>query len=259
MYQFITIETQDTVAVLTLNRPEKLNAWHTPMREEVVKALAQLGADDSVHAIILTGAGNRAFCAGQDLAETQQFLSGEQAADWSEGWKRLYDTIRRTEKPIIAALNGVAAGSAFQVALQADIRVGHSGSRMGQPEINSGIPTVLGAWLMNERIGLSRTIELTLTGRMMDGNEAHAIGLIHYLVAEDQVMAKANEVARDLAKKPPIAMKLNKRRFREITQAAFEEACRSGGQIQKQAFAAGEPQASMKKFFEDRARRKSAT
>ena len=94
---------------------------------------------------------------------------------------------------------------------------------------------------------------------MMDGNEAHAIGLIHYLVSEDQVMAKAKEVAHALAQKPPIAMKLNKRRFREITQPAFEEACRTGGQVQKQAFAAGEPQASMKKFFEERARRKSAT
>ena len=104
-------------------------------------------------------------------------------------------------KPLVGALNGVAAGSAFQVALQTDVRVGHEGTRMGQPEINSGIPTVLGSWLMIDRLGLSRTIELTLTGRMMEGRECHDIGLIHYLVPADQVLAKAKEVARDARRK----------------------------------------------------------
>ena len=103
---------------------------------------------------------------------------------------------------ILATLNGVAAGSAFQAAMLTDVRVGHPGVRMGQAEINSGIPSVTGPMLMLPRIGLSRTIELTLTGRMMDAEECRAIGLIHYLVDRpEQVVSKTREVAEAMAAK----------------------------------------------------------
>jgi enoyl-CoA hydratase/carnithine racemase len=256
MYESILVEIEDTIAVVTLNRPQKLNAWDTPMREEIKTALGELNADEGVRAVILTGSGERAFSAGQDLEETQKFSSGDEGLDWFKSWKDFYSALRDMDKPLIAALNGVAAGSAFQVALQTDVRVGHEGTRMGQPEINSAIPTVLGAWLMNARLGLSRTIELTLTGRMMEGRECHDIGLIHYLVPADQVLAKAKEVARELAQKPPIAMKLNKKRFRQITQAGFDEAMEAGGPIQHEAYSSGEPQKWMAKFFAERAMRK---
>jgi enoyl-CoA hydratase/carnithine racemase len=254
MYKFIKVERAGNVAVLTLDRAETMNAWHAAMRVEIGTALGALNDDPAVRAIIMTGAGRRAFSAGQDLNETKTF-DPERAGEWIEEWRTLYSAIRGLDKPLVAALNGVAAGSAFQVALQADIRVGHGGSRMGQPEINSGIASTLGPWLMKEMLGLSRTIELTLTGRMMDGEECHRIGLIHYFVAEDQVMAKAREVAETLAAKPPVAMRLDKRRFREVTQAGFDEALEAGHRIQQEAYATGEPQAMMARFFETRAKR----
>jgi enoyl-CoA hydratase/carnithine racemase len=140
-----------------------------------------------------------------------------------------------------------------------DVRVGHPGSRMGQPEINAGIPSVTGPMLMLPRIGLSRTMELTLTGRVMEAEEAHAIGLIHYLVdTPEQVMPKAREVAELMASKPAIAMRLNKRRFRQVTQAAFDEAFQNGGVIQAEAYASGEPQEAMRQFFTERAARRAA-
>jgi enoyl-CoA hydratase/carnithine racemase len=129
---------------------------------------------------------------------------------------------------------------------------------MGQPEINSGIASTLGPWLMREMIGLSRTIELTLSGRMMDAAECHAIGLIHKLVPKGEVMAAALALARELAAKPPVAMRLDKRRFREVTEAGFNDALDSGIRIQKESYASGEPQRVMEKFLAERGKRKSA-
>ena len=250
---------KDGLATLTLNKPHKLNAWDTPMRAEVSKTLRAWNKDAAVRAIILTGAGDRAFSAGQDLDETEKFQSGAQGADWFQSWRDFYNSIRESDKPVVAALNGVAAGSAFQAVMLCDLRVGHAGSTLGQPEINSGIPSITGPMLMLPRIGLSRTTELTLTGRMMDADEGHAIGLIQYLVKTPvEVMPKTLEIARLLADKPPIAMRLNKQRLRQVTQEAFEEAFVNGSAYQAEAFGSGEPQASMRTFFAARAKRRAA-
>ena len=251
----ILVEISDGVGVATLNKPAKLNAWDGPMRDRLKAVLEDFNADASVRAIILTGSGDRAFSAGQDLGETKEFKSGDDGKAWFLSWRSFYDAFRLLDKPCIGALNGVAAGSAFQVAMLTDVRVGHPGTRMGQPEINSGIPSVLGPLLMNARLGLSRTIELTLTGRMMEAEECHRIGLIHHLVPQGEVMAKSREVATLLAAKPAIAMRLNRRRFREMTQPAFDEAFEAGQSIQSEAYASGEPQAAMEAFFAERAKR----
>lgn len=257
MPQFIKLDRDGDVAVVTLNRPEVLNAWHSAMRAEIAEAMRSLNGEGAVRAIVMTGAGDRAFSAGQDLNETKTF-DAERGVAWVDEWRRMYTAIRALDKPLIAALNGVAAGSAFQVALLADIRIGHSGVRMGQPEINSGIASTLGPWLMREMLGLSRTIELTLSGRMMDAEECHRIGLIHRLVAKNEVMSAAMETARMLAAKPPIAMRLNKRWFRETTEAGFNLALDTGARVQREAYASGEPQRYMEKFLSERAGRKSA-
>lgn len=253
-YGFITAELTDGVLIVTLNRPERMNAWHAPMRDELIAVFQAANQDDAVRAVVLTGAGDRAFSAGQDLAETQQF-DAARAMAWISEWRALYGAIRELDTPVVAALNGVAAGSAFQVALLADIRVGHAGSTMGQPEIDSGIPSTLGPWLMWDAIGRSRTVELTLTGRMMDGEECYRLGLIHYLVPPDEVLVRALEVARALAAKPPVAMRLNKRHFRALTEDGFRQAEEAGARIQREAFATGEPQAAMAAFFAEQARR----
>ncbi|OWT68925.1 MULTISPECIES: enoyl-CoA hydratase/isomerase family protein [unclassified Achromobacter] len=253
MTQFILTGIQDKVAVITLNRPEKLNAWNTAMRNEIMAALRTYDQDPAVSAIVMTGAGDRAFCAGQDLEEAKHF-DVARSEEWMREWETYYDLLRSLSKPLIMALNGTTAGSAFQVALLGDIRVGHPGVRMGQPEINSGVASVTGPWIMREMLGMSRTIELTLTGRLMDADEAHRIGLLHHVVPADQVLAKAMEIGRDLATKPPVALRLDKQRFKEMTEVGFRDAIESGIRIQALSYASGEPARVMEEFFRKRAK-----
>ncbi|WP_233235631.1 enoyl-CoA hydratase/isomerase family protein [Bordetella sp. LUAb4] len=253
MTQFILTGIQDKVAVITLNRPEKLNAWNTAMRNEIMAALRTYDQDSSVAAIIMTGAGDRAFCAGQDLEEAKHF-DVARSEEWMREWETYYDLLRSLSKPLIMALNGVAAGSAFQVSLLGDIRVGHPGVRMGQPEINSGVASVTGPWIMRDMLGMSRTIELTLTGRLMDAEECRHIGLLHHVVPADQVLAKAMEIGRDLATKPPVALRLDKQRFKEMTEAGFRDAIEAGIRIQAESYASGEPARVMEAFFRKRAK-----
>src|SRR5690606_35502508 len=139
------------------------------------------------------------------------------------------------------ALNGVAAGSAFQVALLADFRVGHSGVKMGQPEINSGIARTVGPWIMREMIGLGRTIDLTLSGRMMDADECLQIGVMNRCVAVAQVLPEALSLAQALADKPSVAMRLNNQRFQEVTEVGFREAMEAGARVQRESYDSGEP------------------
>ena len=257
MKDSVLVELRGAVGILTLNRPEILNAWNAPMRSRLVEGLDELEANEAVRAIILTGAGDRAFGAGQDLNETKTF-DPDRAELWMGEWERLYDRIRSLSKPLVAALNGVAAGSAFQVALLCDLRIGHAGVTMGQPEINSGIASVTGPWIMREMIGIARTIDLTLTGRMMDADECFRIGLINRVVAKDKVMEATLALAQELAGKPPVAMRLNKARFREVTEEGFRECLVAGIRNQREAYATGEPARMMEQFLAIRAARKSA-
>jgi enoyl-CoA hydratase/carnithine racemase len=244
----VLAEMVEGTRLITLNRPERLNAWDAPMRARLVDLLLQAGTDPAIRAVVLTGAGDRAFCAGQDLNEGKTF-DGARAEEWIDEWRRLYSAIRRFEKPLVVALNGLAAGSAFQVALLGDVRVGHEGSKMGQPEINSGIVSATGFWIMREMLGLSRAIEMVLTGRLAAAEEAHRLGLIHHLVPAVEVRAKALAVAAELAAKPALAFKLNKQRFCAATQPGFDETFEAARLIHRQAFDAGEPQRVMESFL----------
>jgi enoyl-CoA hydratase/carnithine racemase len=256
MQDTVLADVADGIGTVTVNNPSKLNAWDAPMRAKIVAVLEDWNRRADVLAVIVTGAGQRAFSSGQDLDETTKFRSGEDGAAWFRSWRAFYDSLRDLDKPAIAALNGLAAGSAFQFVMLADVRVGHAGVRLGQPEINAGIPSVLGPMLMLERIGLARTAEMTLTGRMIEAEEAKAVGLLHHLVPTPAaVMPKAREIAREMAAKPPIAMRLTKRSLRELTQAAYDDAFRRGGAIQAEAYASGEPQEAMRRFFAERAAR----
>jgi enoyl-CoA hydratase len=249
----LLVSNHGRVAVITLNRPARLNAWTTAMRDMIIEALQDLDADDGVAAIIMTGAGDRAFSAGQDLSEAHDF-DGARAVEWVKEWERYYTVLRSLKKPLVMALNGTAAGSAFQVALLGDIRVGHPGVRMGQPEINAGIASTTGPWIMSSMLGMSRTIELTLSGRLMEADECYRIGLIHHMVAPEDVFSKALEIANELAAKPPVAMRLDKQRFREMTEAGFRDAIESGARIQREAYDSGEPARMMEAFFQQRAK-----
>lgn len=245
----VLAERRGKSGLITLNKPEKLNAWNKPMRDAIVAALRAFDADPAVGAVVLTGAGERAFSAGQDFAEAHDF-DPERAESWVREWETFYGTLRRLTKPVIVALNGVAAGSAFQVALLGDIRVGHDGVKMGQPEINSGIASITGPWIMKEMLGMSRTIELTLTGRLMEMAELHQIGLVHHVVPRADVLAKALAVAEELAAKAPVALRLDRAWFADMTEESFQKAIDAAIRAHRVAYASGEPAAKMRAFMD---------
>lgn len=251
----VLTDAHDSIGLITLNRPAVLNAWDRAMRALLVAALDQYENDPAIRAIVLTGAGDRAFSAGQDLNEAKSFdADGGEA--WLGEWHRLYGRVRSLTKPFVVALNGVAAGSAFQLSLLADIRIAHPAVTMGQPEINSGIASTLGPWIMREILGLARTIELTLTGRMMDADECFRLGVVTRIVAASSVLPEALAVAADLASKPAVAMRLNKKRFCDVTEKGFLDALQSGIAIQRESYGSGEPAKMMETFLQRRAARK---
>jgi enoyl-CoA hydratase len=236
------------VGVITLHKPHKLNAWDKPMRDEIVAALRRYDADNGIGALVMTGSGERAFSAGQDFAEAHSF-DEDRAEAWIREWETFYGLLRSLTKPVVMALNGTAAGSAFQVALLGDIRVAHAEVTMGQPEINSGIASITGPWIMKEILGMSRTIELTLTGRMMDAEECHRIGLIHHLVPRPQVLPKAIEIAEELAAKAPLAMRIDRAWFREMTEANFRHTIDAAIRFHRESYGSGEPARKMEDFM----------
>ncbi|MBV2145102.1 enoyl-CoA hydratase/isomerase family protein [Falsochrobactrum sp. TDYN1] len=250
---------EDGVAVITLNKPERLNAWTGAMRADLGRMLAEVGSNDAVRAVVVTGAGERAFCSGQDFTESQNFEGGAEADRWLADIKSFYETIRDVEKPTIAALNGIAAGSGFQVAMLMDYRIGHAGVTMGQPELNNGIPSVVGPWgVFAPHLGVARSMDLILTGRMMNAKEARHTGLLNEIVPAGEVLSRSIAMARELGAKPPIALRLTKRAYREATQPGFDHAFEIAEEAQREAFASGEPQRCMEEFFRIRAARKSA-
>ncbi len=247
----VIVERRDVVGLITLNKPHKLNAWDRSMRAAIVAALRGFDADAEIRAVVMTGAGERAFSAGQDFAEAHDFDEAR-AETWIREWETFYGTMRRLTKPIVIALNGVAAGSAFQVALLGDIRVGHDDVRMGQPEINAGIASITGPWIMKETLGMSRTVELTLTGRMMPMDECHRIGLVHHVVPRAEVLGRAMEIAGELAAKAPLAMRLDRAWFADMTEAAFRQTIDAAIKAHRKSYASGEPARNMEAFMAKR-------
>jgi len=236
MNQFILVEHRDAVGIVTLNRPQVLNAWHRPMLEEFIASLQALENNDAVRAIIVTGAGERAFGSGQDLNETGMLTAGN-IEQWVKQWERIYGQVRSLTKPAIAALNGAAVGSAFHVAMLCDFRIAHPDVLIGQPEIDSAIASVVGPWIMREMIGFSRMVDLTLTGRLIHPSDCSE--LFYRIVPRDQVMAEALTLAHELAQKSPIALGLNKRRIRELTDKSFAECMDAALRYQRQSIALG--------------------
>ncbi len=248
MTDVVTTEMRGPIALLILNRPEALNAISMDLARDVAATLIRLDEQPNVKGIVLTGAGDRAFCAGVDLQEARNKEVHEIEA-WFGGVCNIYKQILLTDKPVIAALNGVATGGGFQMALVSDLRVAHDGVRVGQPEINAGIPSVMGSYWMSLHLGWSLNQELSMTGRMMDAGEAKHFGILNRVVGKDEVIPTACELAEHLAGKYAVAWARTKRRFREVALAGFEEAFRAGVLGQQEAFAKGEPQHFIDTFF----------
>lgn len=246
---FVSREREGGVLVLTLQRPEKLNAWHKPMRDELAAALRSAGDDRSVAAVVLTGAGDRAFCAGADIGELAERGTEAEVRAGLRTWRDFYAAIREFEKPLVVGLNGLAAGSGFQVALLADMRIGYPGVRMGQTEIKSGIPSITGSLIMAQRIGTARAREMALSARMINAEEAAGLGLLDKIVTQPQVRAEAIAAARALGSFSPTATGLTKRWFCQYEQAALDVAFDFAEAAQVTAFRDGDMAEGTRQFM----------
>jgi enoyl-CoA hydratase/carnithine racemase len=254
MTDSVAIEIDDRIAILKLNREKNLNAVSADLARGVADGLIKLDDDDGVDGIVLTGAGDRAFCAGVDLIEARDAKPAD-IESWFGNVCNIYRQILATRKPVIAAVNGVAAGAGFQMALVSDLRVVSKTAKLGQPEINAGIPSVMGSYWMSLHIGWSKNQELSFTGRLMDAEEAYRLGIANHLVEPGEVIPKAREIAQDFATKPMVAWARTKARFREGAMRGFDDAFRAGVLGQQEAFAAGEPQAVIEKFLASRSKK----
>ncbi|WP_035297642.1 enoyl-CoA hydratase/isomerase family protein [Brevibacillus thermoruber] len=211
----LVIDTQNGVRTLTLNRPERLNALNDPLRSEIERALTEASADDDVRVVVITGKG-RAFCTGLDLADLdKRSASGITRHGRLDdlGWVgRQALGIVHCDKPVIAAINGVAAGAGFALALACDLRFMSDRARVTAGYIRRGLSPDAGmSYFLPRLVGLTRAAEMIFTGRDVYPDEAQPIGLVNDVFPDEEFHERVMEFARQLASGPPIAQTLSKR------------------------------------------------
>jgi len=238
----------DEVLTVMLNRPERLNALDSELRTALCDQLNETAEDRRVRAIVITGAGDRAFCAGQDITESAA-LPADAGPEWMAGWRRYFDVVSNCPIPIVAAINGVAAGAGLQTALMADLRIAVPRARLLMAEINVGLPAIVGAYLLSIHLGLSRAVDLVLSGRTVLAEQAHQWGLVHELAEPELLATRADAIARSLAGKPPNAMRLTLGNLRNALRQGLAEAEAAAERYQSEAIATGSPQKAMERFL----------
>ncbi len=226
-YQAIIFERREGIAYVTLNRPEVLNARNRRMRADLIHAVTAVRADPEVRVVIITGAGERSFSAGRDLKEAAREKVGVVAARQAKMEISDTEMIARLNKPVIAAINGFALGGGCELALACDIRVAVEGAKVGLPEVSRGmIPGSGGTQRLSRVVGLGKALELILTGSVIDAEEARRIGLVNKVVPRDGLMAAAEEYARAIATKAPVAVAFAKEAVREGYEMSLDDGLR---------------------------------
>jgi enoyl-CoA hydratase len=207
----VLVERTDAVVTLTLNRPEKLNALNEELLDELVGAIASLSADAGVRCAILTGAGDKAFAAGADIA-AMSVLTTHEAKRFADKGHSIGHAMEALHFPIIAAVNGFALGGGCELALACDFIYASDKAKLGQPEVNLGvIPGFGGTQRLARRIGEARARELCMTGDLVAADEALRIGLVNAVVAHAELMPRVHDVAKKIASKGPLAVAAAKR------------------------------------------------
>ena len=205
-FENLLIERDEAVAVVTFNRPKVLNALNSQTLIELTVAISQLKNDASVRAIVLTGAGEKAFVAGADINElaVQTPIEGKEHARRGQA---IFDAIEQMGKPVIAAINGFALGGGCELAMACTLRIAADTARFGQPEINLGIiPGYAGSQRLPRLVGKGVALEILLTGDMIGAARAYEIGLVNKVVPAAELIAEAKKLAQLLASKAPIAV-----------------------------------------------------
>jgi enoyl-CoA hydratase/carnithine racemase len=258
----ILLRVEDGVAVATLNRPEVLNAVDGSMRTALARLLEQVEADDSIRALVLTGAG-RGFCAGGDIKGMEGRLSAAPGTVADPGWRRqrqLHHTVMRLhalEKITIAAINGPAAGLGADLALCCDFIVASEAASFVMSFILRGlVPDGGGMYFLPRKIGMSKAKELIFTGRRLDGAEMLSMGIADRLVAPDELLPSAIGWARDLTQHSPTALGLAKSIMNSAFEHTLEDTLSAGAQAQAIAYTTEFHQASVRAFL-DRSRQRA--
>lgn len=252
---FIVSATEHHVTTITLNRPEKLNAFSGTMREELLDALRAAERDTECRVVVITGAG-RAFCSGGDV----EYMSGLQKAGDEVSFRKLLDagkaivtTIVEMSKPVIACVNGVAAGAGCNLALACEYRIASDAAKFGESFVKIGIhPDWGGTWLLPRLVGRSRAAELMMTGRIIDAAEAFAIGMVDRVVPAADLAVETMALARSIASGPPLAVAGIKRALRQSERNTIADQIDVESENQLEAFRSSDAAEGMAAFFEKR-------
>ncbi len=229
-YEQISVERDGAVARVVMNRPEKLNALTATMSDELSDAITTLGADDEVRCVLITGAG-RGFCAGQDLTEFRDAYASGQRPDirghLAKTYHRLIPLLFGIPKPVVAAVNGVAAGAGLSVALACDIRVASDQARFTQAFVKIGlVPDSGGTYFLPRVVGHAKALELSMTGEMLDAQTALELGLVSKVYPADTFEDQATAFARTLAAMPTRALTATRDLLARAVTSDLEEALR---------------------------------
>lgn len=255
-YDTILTAQDGAVLTITLNRPDKLNAANDTLLSELADAFKQAGRDEGVRAIILTGAG-RGFCAGQDLAAVQARVPDEKGSLGYGKHLRHYNEIitrmRKIEKPIVAAVNGVAAGAGMSLVMASDLRLAAQSASFLQAFVKIGlVPDSGSTWFLPRLIGQARAMEMMLTGRKISAEQAEAWGLINRVVPDDQLMAEAQALASELAGLPTKAIGYIKRAVTFAAASGLPEALEYEASMQELAGRTEDHKEGIAAFLEKR-------
>ena len=228
-YETILVEQQGAVTLVTLNRPQALNALNTQVLGDLISAFAAYDADDSQRCLVLTGS-EKAFAAGADIKEMQaQGFASMYSSNFFAGWEQ----VTRTRKPWLAAVAGFALGGGCEVAMMADFIIAADSAKFGQPEIKLGVtPGMGGSQRLTLAIGKAKAMEMCLTGRMMNAEEAERAGLVARVVPAGDLLAESMKTAQAIAAMAPLATIATK----EMVSAAFEMPLAQGINFERRLF-----------------------
>jgi enoyl-CoA hydratase len=218
----ILMEREGRVAILTVNRPDKLNALNDQVRTDLLAALAEIETDESLGVVVLTGAGEKSFIAGADIGE----FAGRTPFDQREAMRspRIFDVMSSYPKPVIAMINGFCLGGGCELSASCDLRIASDKARFGQPEINLGlIPGGGGTQRLPRLVGLGQAMRLILTGEMIGAAEAKEIGLVEMVVPHEELRARTLELAGKIAAKSPLTLRVAKEAVRASWKLPIEE------------------------------------
>ena len=247
----VLIERDGAIALVTLNRPEKLNALNQDVRQKIASAMDELASDDAVKIAILHGRGPRAFVAGADVSEFASRTTNEQR-EVSEG-RRVYDAVAEFPKPLIAAIHGFCVGGGCELALACDLRVADRTAQFCQAEIRLGlIPGAGGTQRLARLVGTGQALRMSLMGDNIDAVEAYRIGLVEFLVEEGQHLNKAKELASQMARWSPVALSLAKQAVRLALEKPLGEGLDHERELFLKAFDSHDAREGIRAFLEKR-------